>query len=415
MMRPTVRLPLLALALAGAAHAETSPYYFGASQAFTRDSNVFRTPSATSDVVSSTGIFGGIDQTFSRQHLTADLAANWNRYQDIKELDHTDGHLNARLDWETVEHISGDIRFSHERSLYQDFATAAAAQGKTLLRTTDAAFNARIGLPTHFAIEGGIYGNRTNYDGALSQSDVKYDGYRVGLRWSPTDLIWFTLGGRHAKGDYPNALTDLSFRRNDIDFTAGWRPTGLSTLDARISRSRWSYNDNAASQRDKQFTTGMLSYRWQPDGKIRLTGLLQRDNNAGQYGFDVGTAVDIITGEVSDIRNVGSQTRIADTAALTALYQATGKISITADLRRIHRSLDNIITQTIGGVGSPVTQSASDNTTAASLGATWDVQRWLRLGCGLSHLKRTFSGDPGLTYPYSVNLTTCNAQVTFQP
>ncbi|MBP8174920.1 MAG: hypothetical protein KAX74_00975, partial [Sphaerotilus sp.] len=59
-------LPLTAMLLlaAQAAQAETSPWYVGASQAFTRNSNVFYgvDDKALSDTISSTGVRLGLDQ-----------------------------------------------------------------------------------------------------------------------------------------------------------------------------------------------------------------------------------------------------------------------------------------------------------------------------------------------------------------
>src|SRR5206468_1754800 len=68
----SLRPVCLAVALAGvsgACAAEESPYYIGASQTFTRDSNVFRQSEGglvVHDYYSSTGLLGGIDKLFGR-------------------------------------------------------------------------------------------------------------------------------------------------------------------------------------------------------------------------------------------------------------------------------------------------------------------------------------------------------------
>ena len=54
---------LAALAASGSARAdEPSPYYIGATQSLTHDSNVYRLSNGSSDTYASTGLVGGFDQ-----------------------------------------------------------------------------------------------------------------------------------------------------------------------------------------------------------------------------------------------------------------------------------------------------------------------------------------------------------------
>src|SRR5438132_9852808 len=95
----------LALA-AAAAHAE-DPYYIGASQAFTHESNVFRrSDPKLSDNISSTAVLGGFHWRPGRQHLYLDANAAHNRYSDLKQLDNTSQSVATGLAWQTIEHSS---------------------------------------------------------------------------------------------------------------------------------------------------------------------------------------------------------------------------------------------------------------------------------------------------------------------
>ena len=105
-------------------------------------------------------------------------------------------------------------------------------------------------------------------------------------------------------------------------------------------------------------------------------------------------------------------TRVSNLYRLGANYELTGKTALNASLQRIDRRLDNAIDT--GTTTSAV--SATDRTHAISLGATWDPLRSVRVGCGYSRVKRTVSeGSQSLTYPYSVNLVNCSAQIALQP
>src|SRR5438552_933532 len=116
-MKPSPALPLLPLvACLGliaptGARADPNPYYIGASQAFTHDSNVLRLPegSEQSDSFSTTTLLGGFDQPISRQRLYANGTLNYNRYKNRTDLNNTGYGLNAGWDWATIGHLSGTL------------------------------------------------------------------------------------------------------------------------------------------------------------------------------------------------------------------------------------------------------------------------------------------------------------------
>lgn len=398
----------LTAGLVPAAFAETGPWYIGARETITHDSNVYRTPDATSDWISSTGIFGGLDQQISRQRLRANIAADWNRYRNEERLNNTSGSGLVRLDWETIGNLSGDIQLSHKQDLYRDYLTAAEAQNKTVVRTTDGQFNARLGVVTAWTVEAGVFGSRSRFRGGISDAnDIDYDGYRAALRYNPRSHISVGIGGRHAKGDYPRAVGNSDFTRDDLDLLLTWTPTATSTLDGRLSRSKWDYaTDNA---RSNSLTTGSVTYRYRPGGRLSMDAVFSRDDTAGQYN---ASSLAIIDNRIEVVNAQTVNTRVSNLYGLSGNYALTGKTALTGSLQRIDRRLDNAINT--GGISTAVT--ANDRTYAATLGATWDPLRSVRVGCGYSHVKRSVSDNSAaLTYPYTVNLVNCSAQITLQP
>jgi hypothetical protein len=392
-----------------AAVAETGPWYIGARETVTHDSNVYRTPEATSDWIFSTGVFGGLDQQISRQRLRANVAADWNRYRHEDRLNNTSGNGLVRLDWETVGNLSGDIQLKHKQDLYRDYLTASEAQNnKTTIRTTDGEFNARLGVVTAWTVEAGVFGSRTAYRGRISDAnDIRYNGYRAAVRYNPRSHISVGIGGRHAKGEYPNATSNLDFTRDDLDLLLTWAPTGTSTLDARVSRSKWDYE--VANGRSNKLTTGALNYHYRPGGRLTMDAMFSRDDTAGQYDT---SALAIVNNNIQVVNAQTVNTRLSNLYGLTANYELTGKTALNGSLQRIDRRLDNAINT--NGLTSSV--SGSDRTYALTLGATWDPLRSVRVGCGYSRIKRTVSeGSEQLTYPYSVNLVNCSAQIALQP
>lgn len=398
------------------AQAETGPWYVGARETVTRDSNVFRTPDpTTSDTILSTGLFGGFDQQISRQRLRGNVEANWNRYNNVDALNHTDGKAGLRLDWETIGHLSGDAQVNYHRNLYRDFANTNEATQKVLYNTTDGAFNARLGVVTAWTLEAGAFGSRTRFDAPYSGSDINYNGYRAGVRYGESSLLSVGLGFRRASGDYPNTNGVGDFDRDDIDLTLNWNPSGSSIFVGRLSRTKLDFPN--IGERSDSLTTGALTYQWRPGGRFTLDLTAQRDSSAGRSVSDVSIPVGPVVVRAGEQQS--ADTRVVDTIALQAGYEVTAKIKLGLDLQRAQRDLDN--TSTVFNNGGQPTGTAllhaSDRTETAGLNITYDPTRSLRFACGFTRVKRTTSGPDAaaLTYPYAVNLTSCSAQFAIQP
>jgi hypothetical protein len=390
------------------AFAETGPWYIGARETITHDSNVYRTPDATSDMIFSTGVFGGLDQRISRQRLRANVAADWNRYRDQDRLNHSSGNGYVRLDWETVGNLSGDIQLSHKQDLYRDYLTADQAQNKTIVRSTDGEFTARLGVVTAWTVEAGVFGSRTRFRGSISDTnDIDYDGYRAAVRYNPRSHISVGIGARHAKGKYPRAGSPFDFDRDDIDLLVTWNPSPISNFDGRLSRSKWDYATDTS--RSTHLTTGSLMYHYRPGGRLSLDAVASRDDTAGQYNT---SSLAIIDNRIEIVSAQTVNTRVSNVYGLSGRYELTGKTALNASVQRIDRTLDDAINT--GTTTSTV--AASDRAYSATLGATWDPLRSVRVGCGYTHVKRSVSdGSLALTYPYSVNLVNCSAQIALQP
>jgi len=416
------RLALAASALfATLAQAETGPWYVGARETVIHDSNVYRAedpPRAggapvLSDTIFSTGLFGGFDQQISRQRLRANVETNWNRYRDVDALNHADGKAGLRLDWETVGHLSGDAQVNYRRDLFQDFASTSQATQKVVYHTTDAAFNARLGVVTAWTLEAGAFGSRTRFDELFNGSDLNYNGYRAGVRYGESSILSLGLAYRRASGDYPHTSGAGDFDRDDVDLLLTWNPSGSSTFVGRISRTKLDFPN--IGERSNSMTTGGLTYQWRPGGRLTLDVSAERDSSAGR------SVADVSIGPIQGLQQQAADARVTTTAALNAGYELTGKIKLGLDLRHAQRDLDNTIDLINNGgqivPGLSTVLHGSDRTNSAGLNLTYDATRTLRFACGFTRVKRTIGGDQSdqLTYPYNVNLTSCSAQVALQP
>ena len=394
-LRPLVT-PLVGLAClaAGAVNAETSPYYLGASQRFTHNSNVFLAPDAAakSDNISSTGLRVGLVQPISRQRLSASLSANVNRYSKLSGLNNTDYALDTRLDWETVDRLSGNVAFSSRESLPAD-AAALSSGLRNMLTVHSASVQATLGGVTRWSFDAGAAVSRASYsEPVYARNNTNQISINAGVRITPASGLLLRTGLRHANVDYPNTGNDV--RRNDLDFTATVNPGGASVFTSRVSLTRESHSQ---ANRDVSSWTGALGWNWRPTGKLSTSVNLSRDTSNGSYDFTSGTI------------NVGSSNNtVATTLGLTAQWELTSKIAVSGNVAHARRSLDNSLT-----VGTGVAPStARDSTNSLGLSVQYALLRNVDLGCGVTWSDRSVStaGVTVLSSPYSATTFNCFGQ-----
>src|SRR5437867_4294638 len=295
-------LPLVAclgLVASTGARAEPNPYYIGASETITHDNNVLRScdngatdlgcPAGVpkiADTISTTSLLAGFDQPISRQRLHADATLSANRYKNRSDLNNNGYHVDTGWDWATVGNLSGTLTALLNRQLAQySLSDAITALNALNMETSrQYAATAALGGVTKLTFEAGANRREVDYSNAAWASlEYRQNVGTLGVKYLPTDLLTLGIGGRETRGEYNPTGASIDYRRHDIDFTALWAASGASTLDARLSYGRQTYD--TVTQRNFSGATGSLQWRWRPTGKLNLNTLLLRDTgtDAGLY------------------------------------------------------------------------------------------------------------------------------------
>ena len=428
-MKQLPRLPLLPLlplaaclgliASTGARADEPNPYYIGAAQAFTRDSNVFRTCNASateagcpkdallqnlpevSDTVSTTSLLAGFDQPISRQRLYANGTFRHNRYSNRSELNNNGYTFNGGLDWATIANLSGTLAAALNRNLAQYGTPDAPALNTLNIETSrQASATAALGVVTKLTFEAGLTHRSVDYSNAAwAYRESRQDAGNLGIKYKPSDLLALGAGLRETRGEFNPSGAPDEFKRHDIDLTGSWVASGASTLDGRLSFSRTRFDTFTA--RNFSGGTGSIQWRWKPTGKLNFNTSLTRD-----------------TGSETSFTSFlnGALTQAGDTSRLTTLlrvqgdYEMTAKIKLTAVASDAHRSLVNTQTGLLSG-----SDSGTDDTKQASLGLRYAPTRNILLGCDASRESRSVSPSTlTLSYPYKANVFGCSGQITLQ-
>ena len=387
---------IAALACAGAFGQEPNPYYVGASQGFTRESNLFRVQqgqAATTDTISASSLLAGLDQPIGRQRLFADAALRAVRYSNNKQLDHTGGTLLAGLDWSAADAFSGRLSLSGEQTVarygadfgFVDTGTRVVQTSKELV------LRGQYGLVSLLSIEAGLVRRKLDFS-VESGNQFEQDAVSTGLKYRPSGALTLGVAVRRTDGSYP--FTGLTgggtgpddFKRNDLDLSAVWVATGASTITARLSYT--SEKHTGLRVRDVSGATGAVAWNYRPTANLNLTTDYIRDT-AAESSFNPDAA-----GGVTPIVNSNP---LSTTWQLRGDYDVTAKIQLQALARHFKRELVN----TVGDTGK-------DTLVEARLGVTWAALRSLQLGCSVSREKRD-STTP-LSTSYSAAVGRCLAQ-----
>jgi len=390
-------------ALVPQAQAQTSPYYVGVAQTLQSESNLIRLrdgqePPAgrsKSDTVSSSALVAGVDQTFGRQRLTGSASLRANRYSENSSFNSQGYSLNMGLDWQTIESLKGNVTVGADRSQRPDLRDRDGQLLSTGNNESIERLNATVslGVAGPLALEAGVNALRTEYSApAVSYAQYQQNGVSAGVRYRLGGATSVALTLRHSNTQYPNLLINQldpndRRRRDDLEISGNWAPTGSSVFDARLSQGKTRYDQ--LSSRDISGSTGSIGWNWTPGGKLRLNTRLARDS---------GQNSNLATSAFS---------QLTDTLAVIADYQVTGKITATASLNRFRRQLD--------GTGLNVAgERGTDSGGTASLGLRWTALRSTTFGCTVSNESRGRNSNPVLTDTYSANVFSCFGQLVLQ-
>lgn len=410
-----MRLPLclspLLLLLAGAAAAQTSPWYVGASQSVTHESNVYRLPDGAppppgiskSDLIASTSLLAGLDQAFGRQRAYGTATLRSSRFQDNGVLDNEGYALRAGLDWSTAERLSGNLDLRADRSLarFNTDTEIGLLTRQNVEHTRQIAAAVRLGVVTEYTAEATLEHRTVDYSAPeYDERENRQTAVTLGLRWRPSGGTVLGAGLRHVKGEYPRfqplpggGFQADRYTRNGLDLTGGLDLSGASRIEARATIGRTRYEQ--AEQRGFSGVTGSLSWDWRPTAKLRLLSRLSRDS-----GQDSSYSGDPFVDGVIDY------SRTTTALTLRADYAATAKIRLNLGLNLARRDLVRTLPP---DALFPADASGRENLTELSLGLTWEPTRSLVFGCDAGHERRSVSGT--LSLPYTAGRFGCYGQV----
>jgi hypothetical protein len=369
----------------------SNPYYLRISETLTYDNNIFRVPEGQplplaqveDDLISTTALSAGIDQPFGRQRALANATVRGNVFKNNDDLNNTGFDLNGQLKWEAGSAWGGDAKVSYSETLadYEDYGSAARTSGKNMEKVGILDLRAQYGLYSLWSIEGLYNHYDIDYTADNFQSRVRRsDQAGLGVKYRPSGLWTFGLIWRETRGEYPYyrgiAPYNDDYDRTDVDLTARYFYTGLSTFSARISYTNEDHSID--STRDFNGTTGEIRWDYQVTGKVGVSTILSREIGSGSSTTSIDTGGGTSTSYLTD-------SRLTNRIVLNARWAATAKITVRAGLDFSRDEYDDQFTS-VGGVVSASGQTADSK--SYRLSAAYQLSRAIGFECGYRYQKR---------------------------
>jgi Putative beta-barrel porin 2 len=395
--------------------AEPNPYYIGISQALTHDSNVYRIQDGPADSYSSTSLFGGFDQLISRQRVYARARASLNRYHEQDALNNTSYSLAGGLDWETIEHLSGNLYAAYDHGLAAPVASAGVPvqQTKNLSDLASVSARARWGGPSLFTIEGSLdYSSIYYSEPSYVTSESSTGTGSLGVYYHSGGPLRVGLAGRVNRTHTPKAFidpttnqyvsTDLDGR--NVDLLLDYNVSGQVVGNARLSYTKQSNSGPGSS--DFSGFTGGVALNWTITGKTSLRFDAAHDTGFNAQAYNTFVFTPTATGVVlTPIVGAYNNNSITDSAGLGINYGATAKIAATANARYLRAR-----TKTASATG-PL-PDVVDISKLLSIGANYEITRAWGAGCNAGYEKRDVSG--GQNFSYDAKTVSCSTQFVWR-
>ncbi|MDB5998853.1 MAG: hypothetical protein JWP52_552 [Rhizobacter sp.] len=378
----------------------TSPYYIGASEGLSHESNVFRAPDGpqrSSDNISTTTIFGGFDQPISRQRLSVNGSVRRGMYQDNTDLNNTGYGLNANLAWETINELSGNVSYSINQNLarYGFDSPVANFRGRNIEKSQELQGTARWGGRSLLSLEATGIHRKIDYSAPVYLSqEYSQDVGSLGVKYRPSSLLTVGAGLRLTRTTYPQAagpngtFGEDSFDSRNIDLTATYVYSGQSTFDGRLSFGK---QDGSATRNAFSGVTGYLGWGYRPTGKLSFNTYFSRDTGVNSA---------FINFNGNQTAGIGDQSTVTNSYGVSANYLATAKVSVNAAARYTNRDLSNF------------SSGGSDSTSYLSLGTSYQASRVIQLGCNASYERHSTSNTG--SFDYNANVFGCTASITLR-
>jgi hypothetical protein len=274
-----------------------------ASEQYEHNSNVFALPNSAAALAfngdprlgdSDLKTVAGFEEDYlwDRQRLYSTLEGRYFRYDHFDELSHYEYLAKAGLDWKLLSAFDGTFLGSFERYMApfanRDTQTALAIN---LERHGIGKFNFRISPEWRLETSVDYHDLDAPIQGFPNYGLTETTGLAA-LKYLGFSNLTYGISADYIDGKYRNAPLVGTYNQTDIDLTATYAATGLSSFDGAVGHTQ---RDQGLNQGNISEITGKLGYSRRFSGKTSIQVSYTRAVNSyiGAGGSELDSTVNV--------------------------------------------------------------------------------------------------------------------------
>lgn len=377
----------------------TLAQYLSHDNNFAKDDNY-----KVAETTSTTVLSGAFNKSYGRQNYQLSGKLSAQRYKNYDQLNNDGKDVNASFSSELLRNwlISANGAYSEALNTIQNNAVSDRLT-RNIKKYRDGGFSVQYGNGGTWAVAGSYDQNRQVY----SADSLKYQNSNQtskGLRaiYNASDLLSYSMGFRHVITDFPNNATYSQIADRNIDITANWQVTGVSGLNATLTRRSTSYTPSDIA--GNTGWTGLANWYYTPHGILTYNIGFSRTTGTDRSKQGLGQ------GLYNDVNNNTTTTSLS--GGVNA--QVTGKITVGLSASATSFKIQNttVLRDSFGNSlpeNSPLTASYNH---VAAVSVNYNPIRSVGLGCSY---QRYSQGQDAYRLKYTGNSIDCNASFTLNP
>jgi exopolysaccharide biosynthesis operon protein EpsL len=339
---------------------------------------VFRGSGDRADMFTTTSFGLNLNIPVERQRFRAGVTFSDTRYKRFDILDHTSHNANAAWLYQVGNDLSGEVGYSDTRALGSLANVQSGVQSgvKNILKQKRAYANGAYLLTPSWRLSAGAanleHRNSTterlpnDMDLTTGEAGVTYisrASNEIGLHWRG-DRGDLRIRQPLVGATQPDV--DNDFKQNTLSVVGLWVITPASRLSGRIGHVKREYAE--LRQRDFSDPVYRVTYEWRPTDKVTFSGSVFR--------------------EISLVEEINVGFVRARGVAARAAWRPTTSTELAGLVETSRRDALGEADR-VAGVGALGGRERTDHLTAAAITASWRPYRWLTLGAGFRHERRT--------------------------
>lgn len=352
----------------------------------------------------------GFNKSYGRQTYAASAKLSAQRYKNSDQLNNDGKDVNGSFTTELLRDwlVSANGTYSEALNAIQN-NVGVDQLVRNIRKYRDGGFSVQYGNGGTWAIAGSYDSNKQTYSlDSQKYQDANQTSKGLKAIYFASDVLNYSLGVRRVVTDYPSNPTYSEVVDRNIDLSTSWQVTGLSNLNATLTKRSTSYTPSDIAGNNGW--TGSVNWGYTPHGIVSYNVGFSRTTGTDRQKYGAGTV--LTTSGLYDLTGRVNNNTVTTSLTGSARVQLTGKIGLNMSQIINRFKVDRSQITSADAAAAVYSTDASISGSyyhATTIAMDYQALRSLSLGCSYQHYSQ---GQDVYRRKYQGNSVDCNANFT---